>query len=155
MTASAGGWWIGKFALPDGKPSYSDIWATDAAQAEDIARRLLLEKPRRLRHPPKEFRPSRLAMLEGGLGRPDVFHSLCYLSFLAGRCGAANVVDVVGDGSPLHELAHYLGSGGNIRGGTQLAHLRERILWLEGIIPGMPPEHVELTAVEAFGVRRL
>jgi hypothetical protein len=130
--------YLAAFALPDGDPSFSEIWASSRAEAERIAADRQMGPITAARGERKEFRPSILSSLPGGWARPDVLHSLCYLSFLAGRHGLAGPTDLVGDGSPLHELAHYL-SGPNMRGGKMLAFLQDRVAWLESLIPGMPP----------------
>jgi len=140
-----------KFTLPDGGVSYSELWAESDSAAQRIAAdRGMHQGVKRARQGTgKEFRPSRLAKLPGGWARYDVLHSLCYLSFLAGRHGVTDVTGVVGDDSPLHELAHYLGAGPNIRGGKMLEHLESRVAWLEGVIPGMPPEDCVLVLPDA------
>lgn len=143
-------WWQAAFILPNGGPSYSEIWAADREEAERIAALRGFGKVRKLSNPPKEFRPSRQATWEGGLSRPDVLHSLCYLSFLAARSGVATAEQLVGDDSPLHELAHYLGAGDNIRGGNFRTYVIERLRWLESIIPGMPPNDVVLEHPEPW-----
>lgn len=133
-----------KFTLPNGGPSFSEIWAPSKTEAEAIAKARDMGPVALASGPRKEFRPSVLATLPGGWARYDVLHSLCYIGFLAGRHGVATAEDLVGDDGPLHELAHYLGAGPNIRGGKMLAHLEERVAWLEGIVPGMPPADVKL-----------
>lgn len=130
---------LAKFRLPDGGPSYSEIWAATWDEARKIAHDRGMFEISAARGDRKEFRPSVLATLPGGWGRPDVLHSLCYLSFLAARHGVASAEQLTGDESPLHELAHYL-SGPNMRGGKMLAFLESRVDWLENIIPGMPPK---------------
>jgi hypothetical protein len=138
-------WWKAKWILPDGGPTYADIWARDTGEAREICARLQCEEPKPARQLPLEFRVSRLAAAApNGLASADVLHTLCYLSALAGRAGTATPEQLVGDGSPLHELSHYLGLGGNVRHGRMRAFLIERIAWLESIIPGMPPPEVEL-----------
>jgi hypothetical protein len=133
--------------LPDGGPTYSHLWAPDVAAARRVAAQLGFEEPKPFAGRVSEFRPSRLATCaKDGLASLDVLHSLCYLSTLAGRARVASVEDVVGDDSPLHELAHYLGLGGKVRGGKMREHLMGRILWLESIVPGLPPEEIELPA---------
>lgn len=140
-----GRWWKAKWALPDGGPAYSAIWARDIDEARRICAQLGFEEPKRAREAPSEFRVSRLARsASNGLASADVFHTLCYLSTLAGRAGVATAEELVGDGSPLHELSHYLGLGGKVRYGRMREFALERIAWLESIIPGMPPAEVEL-----------
>lgn len=136
--------YLAKFTLPNGGPSFSEIWAPDLSAAEEIAAGRKMGPLSLARGPRKEFRPSRLAQLPGGWSRPDVLHSLCYLSFLADRVGVTTGEQLVGDDSPLHELAHYLSCGPNIRGGKMLEHLESRVAWLEAVIPGMPPTDAAL-----------
>jgi hypothetical protein len=130
--------YMARFTLPDGGRSFSEIWATSKAEAEAIAQARDMGPVTPAPGDRKEFRPSVLAALPGGWARPDVLHSLCYLSFLAARHGLATGEQLTGDESPLHELAHYL-SGPNMRGGRMLSFLESRVAWLEGLIPGMPP----------------
>jgi len=140
-----GRWWKAKWALPDGGPTYSDIWARDISEARRICAQLGFEEPKRARQEPYEFRVSRLvAASQNGLANADVLHTLCYLSTLAGRAGVATTEELVGDGSPLHELSHYLGLSGKIRRGRAREFVLERIAWLESIIPGIPPIDIEL-----------
>ena len=138
-----GRWWKARWLLTDGGPTYSDIWARDITEARDICGRLGFEEPKPARKTPSEFRVSRLAASDG-LASTDVFHTLCYLSTLAARAGSATAEQLVGDGSPLHELSHYLGLGGNVRHGQMREIVLKRIAWLEGIILGMPPSEVDL-----------
>jgi hypothetical protein len=138
-------WWRAKWALPNGGSTYSLIWAADFDEARSIAVTLRCERPKPHRGHVSEFRPSRLAQCAvDGLASLDVMHSLCYLSTLAGRASLVGVEDVVGDDSPLHELSHYLGLGGNVRNGKMKEHLLARIAWLESIIPGLPPDDIDL-----------
>lgn len=141
---SGGRWYLASWRLPSGSPSYSEIWAADRKEAEAIARRLRFGEVKPITRAVTEYRPSRLADLPGGLARADVLHSLCYLSTLAARAGVVTAEQLVEDGSPIHELAHYLGCGPNIRGGKQREYLIERLRWLESIIPGMPPNDIDL-----------
>lgn len=135
--------YLAKFTLPNGGPSYSEIWATSKAEAEQVSRARGMGPCTLATTPRKEFRPSVLAKLPGGWARPDVLHSLCYLGFLGARHGLVTAEQLVGDDGPLHELAHYL-SGPNMRGGKMLAHLEQRVRWLESVIPGMPPTNARL-----------
>jgi hypothetical protein len=144
QTIPSGSWWKAKWTRPDGGPTYPNIWAADLAEAQHICAKLGFEAPKPAK-PPAEFRVSRIAAhASNGLACADVFHTLCYLSTLAGRAGVATAEDLVGDGSPLHELSHYLGLGGKVRGGRMRDFLLRRIEWLESIIPGMPPAEVDL-----------
>lgn len=127
-----------EFVLPNGGKSFSEIWATTKAQAEEIAAARGMGPVRPVTSPRKEYRPSVLATLPGGWARPDVLHSLCYLSFIAARHGILRAEDVTADDSPLHELAHFLTSP-TVRGGKMREHLEARVRWLEESIPGMPP----------------
>lgn len=135
--------WLAKFNLPDGRPSFSEIWAPTKDDAEMISRQRGMGSCSAASSPRKEFRPSMLATLPGGWGRADVLHSLCYLGFLAARHGVATAEQLVGDDGPLHELAHFL-AGPNMRAGKMREHLESRVAWLEGAIPGMPPAGEEL-----------
>jgi hypothetical protein len=133
-----------KFTLPDGGGSFSEIWAETKAEAEEIAASRGMGPTALCSTPRKEFRPSVLATLPGGWMRADVLHSLCYLSFLAARHGVVTAEELVRDGSPLHEFAHMLGAGPNIRGGKMEKVLKESCEHLERIIPGMPPADAKL-----------
>lgn len=139
--------YMAPFILPNGGPSFSEIWAPNKAEADAIAKARGMLPVKLAPGDRKEFRPSVLSTLPGGWGRADVLHSLCYLSFLAGLHGASPT-DLVGDDSPLHELAHYLGAGGGIRGGKMLEHLEARVAWLESFVPGMPPKDLHLRIVD-------
>lgn len=143
-----GRWYLAAWRMPDGGKSYSEIWAADRVEAEAIARRFGFGVVKALARKVTEYRPSKLAQLPGGLSRADVLHSLCYLSTLAARAGVADAEQLVGDGSPLHELAHYIGAGANIRGGQQREFVLERIAWLERIVPGMPPDDLVLDVLK-------
>lgn len=136
-------WFKSKFRVPDGGPSFYDFWANSINEADRIARLFNFDEPHRTSKPPYEYRVSRNAE-HLGWAHPDVLHNLCFLSYLAGRADRATVTDVVGDGSPIHELAHYLICGPNIRDGQQLKLLNERVRWLESRVPGMPPDDVTL-----------
>lgn len=142
---------LAKFTLPDGGQSFSEIWAGTKDQAEEIAAARGMGPCTRASGPRKEFRPSILATLPGGWGRPDVLHSIAYLGFLAGRHGLVSVEDLVGDDGPIHELAHYL-SGPKMRGGKIKEHLEARVRWLESIIPGMPPADQKLEVFDSFAL---
>jgi hypothetical protein len=133
-----------KFTLPDGGQSFSEIWAWNIDEAEHIAGLRGMGPCTVAKGPRKEFRPTVLATLPGGWMRADVLHSLCYLGFLAARHGAVTAEELVRDGSPLHEFAHMLGAGPNIRGGTMQAILKECVERFEKIIPGMPPADEKL-----------
>ncbi len=143
-------WWLAKWTMPSGDPAFSELWAPTAARAEAIASRYRFNRPKPLRRPVPEFRPSRLAELPCGLARADVLHSLCYLSTLAARADLAKPEELVGDGSPLHELAHYLGVGPYVRAGRMRPIVLERIAWLEHLLPGMPPDDLVLAPAKAI-----
>jgi hypothetical protein len=145
-------WWKAALSLP-GVKSFADIWALDLEAATMAAKRMNLGTPHRNRNLVPEYRPSRLMQLPGGLGRADVLHSLCYLSMLADRAGVVQPYDLIGEFSPFHELAHYLGAGGGIRGGKQRSLVIERIRWLESLVPGMPPDSVDLAPAVAIDER--
>lgn len=136
--------YLAPFSLPDGGPSFSEIWADDKSTAQRIADQRGMGFVKLANGPRKEFRPSILAQLPGGWSRPDVLHSLCYIGFLAARHGLVTAEQLVADGSPLHELAHYLTSP-NMRGGKMGATLEARVAWLESLVPGMPPADATLT----------
>lgn len=133
-----------KFTLPDGGTSFSEIWADTNTEAVVIAKSRGMGPVSLVSGPRKEFRPTVLATLPGGWMRADVLHSLCYLGFLAARHGLVTAEELVRDGSPLHEFAHMLGAGPNIRGGTMEKVLRESAERLERLIPGMPTPDVKL-----------
>ena len=136
-------WWRSSFKLPDGGTSYSEMWATKT-EADQIARTRGFDPPKKYRGMVREFRPSILAMLPGGLLRPDVFHSTCYIAFLAARSQVVSAEQLVCDGSPLHELSHYHHGGPNTRGGKQMDRTIEALRWLEDITPGIPPHELLL-----------
>jgi hypothetical protein len=140
----AGTWWRSRFVLPDGGPSFSEIWTETKMEAEKIAADRGFGPPERYRGRLKEFRPSRLVALPGGFAREDVFHSICYIGFLAARSGAVTAAELVQDGSALHELAHIRGAGPNIRSGKQTEFTMAAIRHLEAITPGIPPDYVEM-----------
>lgn len=136
--------YLAQFTTWQGSKTFSEIWGENRTEAVRIARQrghgpVTLASGER-----KELRPSVFAGLPGGLARADVLHSICYLSFIAAQHKVATAEELTGDGSPLHELAHYLGAGPNIRGGTMRQVVMDRILWLESIIPGMPPKDAVL-----------
>ena len=143
-----GVWWRSRFALPDGCPSFSEIWTETKVEAEKIASVRGFGPPERYRGRLREFRPSKLATLPGGLSREDVFHSICYIGFLAARSGVITAAELVQDGSALHELAHIRGAGPNIRGGKQTEFTMAAIRHLEAITPGIPPGYVGMEMPE-------
>lgn len=144
-------WWQSHWTMPAGGDAYSEIWAAERFEAGRVAGLYGFDAPIRFYRAVPEFRPSKLAELDCGLARSDVLHSLCYLSTLAGRAGLAAAEELVGDGSPLHELSHYLGAGPNIRAGRMRPIVMERIGWLEGLLPGMPPGDLVLAPPKAIG----
>lgn len=136
--------YMAEFTLPDGKRSFSEIWAADKASAEQIAESRGMGPCKPASGVRKEFRPTVLATLPGGWMRADVLHSLCYLGFLAARHGLITAEELVNDGSALHEFAHMLGAGPNIRGGKQRQALDTAARRLERMIPGMPGPDIVL-----------
>src|SRR5690348_7551478 len=138
-----GRWYRSPFTLPNGAPSFSEVWASDLNEAQRIAdaRGFGVAKPYsgpKLR----EFRPSRLAAKKG-LGSHDVFHSLCYVAFLAAKSGVVTAEELVCDGSALHELAHAL-IAPRARGGKQAEIAIEAMRNLERKTPGVPPDDVDM-----------
>ncbi len=91
---------------------------------------------------PHEYRPSVLAKLEGGLNRHDVIHSICFLSFLAQRLGIESD-RICGDQSALHSLIHYRQFGIEMPQHYK-RQIAEGIIFLEGVVLGLPPKNVEL-----------
>lgn len=143
-------WWQVSFELPDGGPSFSEIWAEDRRSAEVIAEtRGFQGKVKKVSRPVSEFRPSVIAK-RYGLGHPDVFHSLCYVSFLAARSGVVSAEQLVADESPLHELSHWVVGGDNMRGGNFGTYVISRMEWLESLVPGIPPHDVHIEAKVGF-----
>jgi hypothetical protein len=123
--------------------SECNLWAENREVALELSRKFegftLLGKS----HMPQvcEFRPTRLMILSGGLGRPDVFHAFCFLTLLAYRSGA-DMGPLLSDTGPLHCLSHAL----HLQ--PENIHWRNAIiksaLLLQNIIPGMPPDHIVL-----------
>lgn len=137
-------WWASKFTLPNGGPSYSEMWGRTEAEVRAIAEKRGFGQPKKKTRVKKEMRPSKLLGLPGGLAHPAIFHTLCYLGFLAAKSGVITAEELVQDGSALHELAHYLCCGPNIRAGTQERVVLNAIRDLERRIPGVPPADVEI-----------
>lgn len=136
-------WWASRFTLPNGGPSYSEMWGTED-EVKAIAAKRGFQPPKKKARVKKEMRPSHLLDLPGGLANPAVFHTLCYIGFLAARSGVITAEELVQDGSALHELAHYLCCGDNIRGGTQKQVVMNAIRALERRVPGVPPDDVDI-----------
>lgn len=136
--------YLAPFMLPDGRKSFSEIWAKDKDEADTIANARGMGPCKPATGTRKEFRPSVLAVLPGGWMRGDVFHSICYLGFLAARHGVVSAEDLVSDGSALHELAHMHHAGPNACGGNMEKLLESAVERLERSIPGMPPPEMKL-----------
>jgi hypothetical protein len=129
------GWYRAKFALPDGRPSYSEIYASDKAEAVRIAESMGFGAVVRCKAP-GELRPSKIAENAPlGLAEPGVFHAVCYVGFLASRLGTVTAEQLVDDASALHTLAHYLQLGPKVMGGKVKELTFERIRWLENRVP--------------------
>lgn len=150
MTYQKGRWYRSKFALPDGRPSFSEFWARDINEARGIAANRGFDPPApysglKL----KEFRPSRLAKALGHRS-PHVLHSLCYLAFLAGRSGVVTAPSrLVEDGSALHELAHAL-INPRLKGGKVVEIAIAAMEALEASTPGVPPPEIEMVISYGF-----
>lgn len=135
-------WWNSKFDLPDGGPSHCEMWGTKA-EAEEIAMRRGFYPPKPFQGEVKDMRASVYAERHG-LEDPAVFHTVCYLGFLAARSGVVTAEELVCDGSALHELAHYFAGVRNRKGKRQSRLVMDAILALEARIPGVPPRSVEI-----------
>jgi hypothetical protein len=95
---------------------------------------------------PAEFRPSKYLLevqkkrQRSILRRPELLHAVTFLSFLGVRAKVAAPDFFLNDTSPLHELVHYCHFGNPLT----VEHVIDRLLTLEKMIPGLPPESVEL-----------
>lgn len=140
-TINAGRWFRSPFTLPDGKPSFSEVWASNLEEAQAIADARGFGLARPYAGPKlREFRPSKIAEAKG-ISDPSVLHSLSYVAFLASRSGVVTALELTQDGSAFHELAHAL-LGPKMKGGKQLAIALEAMRTLERKTPGVPPDQV-------------
>lgn len=144
---TTGRWYRSPFTLPNGKQSFSEVWASNLEDAQHIADVRGFGPARPYSGPKlREFRPSKIAVANG-ISDPNVLHSLAYVAFLAARSGVVSPEYLVQDGSAIHELAHAL-VGPKMKGGKQLEIAIEAMKELERITPGVPPDHVEMEAVQ-------
>ncbi len=135
--------WIGFYGCHYGVKEYGHkVWAKNEIEAQQIAKSLNFIYDGISQFEPTEYRPSVLAQLPGGLGRYDVIHALCFLSFLAHRAGIESE-DVCGDESALHALIHYRAFGRQDPSKFKKI-IAEKIVFLEKNIPGIPPKRVKL-----------
>jgi hypothetical protein len=82
-------------------------------------------------------------MLEpGGLFRLDLLHATVFLSMLAARSDLAQGLDLLHDKSPLHELVHMQASIYHSDNEELVEHVKDRLIALEKLLPGMPPDEV-------------
>lgn len=148
-TQTAGRWYRSPFILPNGKPSFSEVWASSQIEAQHISdvrgfgRAVPYNGPKL-----REFRPSKLAEALG-VTDPNVLHSLAYVGFLAARSGAISAAELVEDGSAIHELAHAI-IGPKMKGGQQVKIAIEAMRALERRTPGIPPDSVEMEMPKPF-----
>ncbi len=92
---------------------------------------------------PPELRPSKFLKRfdpDFILRRPELMHAAVFLSFLAARAKFMTPDMLLNDTSAVHELVHYTEFGN----GFGLDYMRGRLLALEKMIPGLPPESVDL-----------
>ena len=122
------------------------IWAKDEKEARDIARKLDFDYREQSFYSPNEYRPSVFASLPGGLGREDVLHSICFLTFLAHRQGIVTTEQVCGDKSPLHALIHHRQFGA--RSAVFKKQIAKGIIFLEANVLGIPPSSIKLLVYE-------
>lgn len=145
-----GRWYRSRFTLPDGKRSFSEVWASSPQEAQHIAEKRGFGPAYPYSGPKlREFRPSKIATAIG-INDPSVLHSLAYVAFLAARSGVVTPEYLVQDGSAIHELAHALISP-KIKGGKQVEIAIRAMRDLELITPGVPPDSVEMEMVPNVG----
>lgn len=115
------------------------IWAEKDDEAMYIASKLKMKITANTDfHCIIEYRPSKLAVLDGGLSRWDVMHSICFLSFLAHRQGLIEPRgDAYGDQTTLHTLIHFNYFG--TQDGAYRRYIAEGIIFMESNVLGLPP----------------
>ena len=97
--------------------------------------------------PPCEMRPSKYLKRFNPdfiLRRPEMMHAVVFLSFLAARAKLMTPEMLLSDASAVHELVHYNEFSNAPFAGRAIEYITAKLLALEAVIPGLPPESVDL-----------
>jgi hypothetical protein len=121
-----------------------EIWAESEDEAAYIASKLQMGVEERYRDIPTEYRPSKLAVLKGGLSRWDVIHAVCFMSFLANRQGLIEPRGgPYGDETTLHALIHFNAFGSQDPAKFK-RYIASGIKFFEDNVLGLPPPSMVL-----------